>query len=187
MTTFLVISNIVLWVVVILQFLLFFTMTRSVSQFLKRFQINATDTAQNAVLLLGSRAPLFSELDHRGEIVTLNKNEGRATLLLFTLDTCSICQSIIEKLPQLFKDSPDLRVIVVAPEDLGAPVKPIPDGVSMIRSHSIMENYKIQNVPFFVLIDAQGYVADFDHIGNISDLIEVMKFTPLKGGDKHAG
>ncbi|TCP53921.1 AhpC/TSA family protein [Tumebacillus sp. BK434] len=181
MITFLLVSNVMLWVAVVVQIILFFTMARAVSQFMKRFQIQSPQHGEAVSVVLGSKAPLFSEADHRGEIVTLNKHNGNRTLILFTYDTCHICQTIIQQLFELHKHDPDLRVVVAAPEDLGAPDKLVPAGVSLIRSNSLMENYNIRNVPFFVLINVEGYVIELGHIGSISDLIGVLTGKKLAG------
>lgn len=174
MNTFLVVSNVVLWVLLIAQLIVFFFVTRWTAKFVQNFQVAAPGSQSKSAPVVGSRAPLFSEEDHRGDIVTLNKSAGRRTLLLFTLDTCSICQQFMEELPTLWQRDADLRIVVVAPEDLAAPDKEVPQGVSFIRSHSLMENYMIQQVPFAVLINSQGYIEEAERIANLRQVADKL-------------
>lgn len=174
MNTFLVISNILLWCGLIVQMILFFAVVRSMSELIKRFQggesgHNLSDTA----VVLGQYAPLFSEQDHRGEIVTLRRHVDHRTLLVFTLDTCVACQKLIPELPKLLAQEPSLRLIAVAQEDLSASEKQVPLGVSLIRCNWLMEQYDVKQTPYFVLINGDGRVADMGEIVNIKGLLEL--------------
>lgn len=185
MDTFLIVSNVVLWCVLMIQMVLFFVVTRSVSEFIKRFQINSPRANQNRPsIVLGQKAPLFSEPDHRGEIVTLRRGAEHRSLLLFTLDTCVLCKKLIPELPRLIAHEPSLRVIAVSQEDLSAPDELMPLGVSLIRSNMLMELYDAKQVPYFVLIDRDGYITDLGLAGTIESLLDK---TALKGGDKYVG
>lgn len=185
MNTFMIVSNVLLWFVFIIQIILFFVLTRSVSEFIKRFKLqspNGNPDTRNIVL--GQKAPLFSEPDHRGDIIALHRGAEHRTLLLFTLDTCVVCEKLIPELPKLIAREPTLRTVAVAQEDLSAPDKPIPPSVSLIRSNRMIELYDVKQVPYFVLIDREGYITDMGLALSMENLIEK---TTLKGGDKHVG
>jgi methylamine dehydrogenase accessory protein MauD len=173
MNTLLIVSNVVLWCVMIIQMILFFAVTRSVSEMVKRFQVPQSGVSLNeTAVVLGQNAPLFSEQDHRGEIVTLRRNAGHRTLLLFTLDTCVACQKLIPELPQLLPQEPSLRVIAVTQEDLSATDKQVPHGVSLIRCNWLMEQYDIKQTPYYVLIDSDGRIADKGVAVTINSLLD---------------
>jgi len=185
MDTFLIVSNVLLWCVMVLQIILFFVVTRSVSEFIQRFKLNApraNGDRQNIVL--GQKAPLFSEPDHRGEIVTLRRGAEHRTLLVFTLDTCVVCGKLIPELPKLIAREPSLRVVVVSQEYLSAPEKQMPAGISLIRSNMLMELYDVKQAPSFALIDRDGYITEMGVEGNIANLLQK---TSWKGGDTNDG
>lgn len=185
MNTFMIVSNVLLWCMFIIQMILFFVVTRSVSEFIKRFKIHSPSGNQDTRnIVLGQKAPLFSEPDHRGEIIALHRGAEHRTLLLFTLDTCVVCEKLIPNLPKLTALEPSLRTVAVAQEDLSAQDKPIPPGVSLIRSNRMIELYDVKQVPYFVLIDREGYITDMGLAMSMENLIEK---TTLKGGDKHVG
>jgi hypothetical protein len=170
MQTFMTVSNILLWCVLIVQMILFFAITRSVKEFIQRMQVDTVPGLNRSGVVLGQKAPLFSEEDHRGQIVRLHRGAEHRTLLLFTLDECVDCQKLIPKLPKLVVDEPSLRVIVVAQEDLSARDKQIPIGVSLIRSNWLMEQYDVKQTPYYVWIDRDGYVSDLGVAESMQEL-----------------
>ncbi|TCP52786.1 methylamine dehydrogenase accessory protein MauD [Tumebacillus sp. BK434] len=179
------VSNVLLWCMFLIQMILFFVVTRSVSEFIKRFKMNApSGTANRPSIVLGQKAPLFGEQDHRGEIITLKRGVEHRTLLLFTLDTCVVCQKLIPELSRLTAREPSLRVAAVAQEDLSAPDKQVPEGVALIRSNLLIELYEVKQVPYFVLINGEGFITGMGLASTIEQLLEQAE---LKGGDRHVG
>jgi len=176
MQTFMVVSNLLLWCVLIVQMILFFVITRSVKEFMQRFQGGTAPDQDRSGIVLGQKAPLFSEEDHRGQIIRLSRGAQYRTLLLFTLDECVGCQKLIPQLPELVDMEPSLRVVVVAPEDLSAREKQVPPGISLIRSNWLMEMYDVKQTPYYVWIDRDGYISDMGVAdGSLASL--------LKGGE----
>lgn len=179
MSTWMIVSNVLLWCVLLVQMILFFAVTRSVSEMVKRFQMSTPggSNLSDKSIVLGQKAPLFSEQDQRGEIVTLRRDADHRTLLLFTLDTCVACQKLIPELPQLLKDEPNLRLIAIAQEDLAAPDKQVPPGVSLIRCNWLMEQYDIKQTPYYVLIDQDGRIADMGAAVKIREIAGLLDKT----------
>lgn len=173
MNTFMIVSNVLLWCVLIIQMILFFVVTRSVSELVKRFQVTQPGSGVNDTkIVLGQHAPLFSEQDHRGEIITLRRGASHRTLLVFTLDTCVACEKLIPELPKLLVDEPLLRIIVVAQEDLSARDKQVPSGISLVRCNWLMEQYDVKQTPYYVLIDSDGRIADKGAAITINSLLD---------------
>ncbi len=177
MSTLLSISNALLWVFMIFQFICFIMLAKLVANFLNRFRISNTSVAP-VKLHVGVQAPLFRETDQNGQIVALSETEGKPTLLLFTDDSCSICKQLIPTLPTL-KEHTDIRIIVIAHERKDAQIKDIPDGVHFLRSDQIIEDYLFPGAPAMILVDHKRYIIS-NEIVNSSHQLEVFLRHSLK-------
>lgn len=157
MDTFILVSIILLWVVVILQFGLFILLAKLVGQFLSRMRLASNGQAVQYSLGVGDQAPLFREKDQAGRMRVLAETEGKQTLLLFSQDGCEICARVIPELPKL-QEQTGMRILVLSPDGQGEH-KLGPDvPVSIIRSQDVLDSYMNPPAPTMMLLDEKNYI-----------------------------
>lgn len=152
METFLLISNLVSWIFIFILLFAVYRLAKLVNEFLHRFRITG-DRVEKATLQTGQPAPLMQDLGQA--------QAGRQILLLFAKDDCSICENLISYLPEFQPKFPELRVLVIAPAlAAGQTGKAVPDGVTLLRNSRMIQEYRIKEYPYFVLISPQGVIAE---------------------------
>lgn len=158
MSNTLMYSNLLLWIFMILQTIFIFLLTKSITQFLNRFQL---EKANSKLVAAGTRAPLFRELTDDGKWVKLSDFNQKYTIIFFAKDTCNICKTTLSTLNNIILSLPtSLRMIIVAPEEFtdNNLSYPINDNTYLIRSESIIANYEVTEVPMIFLIDPNGII-----------------------------
>lgn len=174
----LVYSNIILWVVVIIQTLFIFLLTKSITHFLKNLRIEKTNSN---LLAAGKKAPLFKETDNEGNLVKLSDFNNSFTLLFFADDICNMCKEtfilIKNKIP------PSIRVIVIADEN--PELENLSNLVThknmyLIRSNDLSVNYQIKEVPTLFLLDKEGMIKKIYDNNEIQDLIRDLSVKNTK-------
>lgn len=162
-------SNIVLWGVVIVQTLFIFLLTKSITHFLNNFRMEKTSSNS---LTVGQKAPLFKEVDERGQLIKLSDFNNSFTLLFFADDLCNMCKetfSLIKgKIPQ------STRVLIIADENpkietLSTLINE--SNMFLIRSNDISINYQIKEVPTLFLLDTDGMIKKIYDNNEIQKLI----------------
>ncbi len=174
METFLLISNIGLWIFVAVQLVVIFMLTKLITQFLNRFRTDGSQVGQ-LTLKAGMKAPLFREEDQHGTMVKLAEHQGEHSLLLFTKQGCSICQELITHLPHVQQAHPNLRLLVISGESEEETQKQVPAGVHHLRSRFVMSNYHIEKVPAAVLINPEGQILANETLSNANQLLNIIK------------
>ncbi|ARU60265.1 hypothetical protein CBW65_03695 [Tumebacillus avium] len=150
METFLLISNLVSWIFIFILLFAVYRLAKMVNEFLHRFRITG-DRVEKDALQTGQPAPLMP----------VEEESGRPMLLVFAKDDCKVCQTLISYLPEFQPKFPELRVLVIAPAlAAGQPGKAVPDGVTLLRNSRMIQEYRIKEYPYFVLISAQGVIAE---------------------------
>ncbi|HEU4964484.1 MAG TPA: hypothetical protein VFV52_11625 [Bacilli bacterium] len=171
METFLLISNLALWAVVLIMLFVFFLFSKLVVDFLNRFQgAPARPVVRYDV---GAKAPLFRDRDQHGDMIALAESNNRPTLLLFTMDLCQVCKGIVPEMNKLKQLAPDLRVIIVEKQEMNVAVTQPPQGVHFIRSNEIISTYNIKQVPEVYLLDESSTIVEKQVIKSFAD-IEAM-------------
>ncbi len=151
---FLNISLIGIWIVLIVQSIIIFYLSKYVASFLNSFRL----LGGNAVALelpIGEKAPLFRERDQHYKEIKLSDNNGKYTLLFFAGRDCMYCKMIIPKLHIILKYI-GMRIIVISQQQLDINTE-IPD-INFIVSEELFESYRVKVVPMIFLIDSKGYL-----------------------------
>jgi thioredoxin-related protein len=152
---FLELSVVSAWVVLIVQSIIIFYLSKFVAGFLNGFRVTG-DKVTKPQLSVGEKAPLFRENDHTRIEVKLNENKGKYTLLLFANKDCTFCKEIIPKLPILNKYL-DLRLVVISMQQLN--IKNMHSNeIHFIESKELFKSYFISGVPHLILIDPKTHV-----------------------------
>lgn len=156
-----------LWIVVIVQTVVIVLLAKLVAQFIQRFRTAAGKLEEG--LNYGDRAPLFRAKDQRGEPVLLRESQGKPTLLFFGKQTCDTCHEIAPQLGQLQRKH-GLRIIAITGQETAGTPLNIPDGIPLIRSDEIRENFKVSKMPTVVLVDSDGVVLFAESVTNLLQL-----------------
>ncbi|MFC0190158.1 peroxiredoxin family protein [Fictibacillus aquaticus] len=157
-------SHVLLWAFLLVQFVLLFTFTRLLVQFLNRFRAAGVKVEEEG-LSVNTSAPLFRGKDQHGNLVKLHDYLGKEVLLVFSNESCSVCQSLLEQVAPL-----SVKTIVVSGEFYSTAVKEKYSQFTFLHSADIVENYYIKKVPTMVLVDETGEIR---FIGNNTQVNEM--------------
>lgn len=164
METFLVLSNIGLWIFVAAQLVVVFLLSKLVAQFLNNFRVNQAPAGGAVqpqivpnVVQVGDLAPAFQEQDQNQKFVRPNDPAGRQTLMVFVRQECAFCEGVVRGLPDLQAAyGGHIRLLVIADER--SKVEVLPPEISFLVEPTIFEMYRISKTPTALLIDAQGKI-----------------------------
>jgi len=171
MSTVLLVSSILLWVVVLFNLLITFRL----------IQIVAPDVwAEHAPKLkAGQTAPSFQIQTTDGFEVTLASFKNRPVFLTFISLQCLAC---MQKLPEiqsfsLLANQAEIQLLLICDADQNQAVMMIKEFTITIplyiasNDNPIWKKYKISEVPFYCLIDEKGHVQD---TGALDSNLETM-------------
>ena len=177
--TALVISNIVLWVVVLALLVVVLALTRQLGVLHERITpVGAL--MLNKGLTVGERAPTVEVQDLAGEnlSVGLPRSDGKSTLLLFVSPTCPVCKSLLPIVKSSGKDERGWLDIILAsdgnPEEHREYVRANGLGnVPYVVSAPLGMTYQVSRLPFAALLDeagvlrARGLVNSREHLESL--------------------
>ena len=177
--TALVISNIVLWVVVLALMVVVLALTRQLGVLHERITpVGAL--MLNKGLTVGERAPTVEVQDLAGEnlSVGLPRSDGKSTLLLFVSPTCPVCKSLLPIVKSSGKDERGWLDIILAsdgnPEEHREYVRANGLGnVPYVVSAPLGMTYQVSRLPFAALLDeagvlrARGLVNSREHLESL--------------------
>lgn len=176
MNNILMYSNMALWIVVILQTLFIILLTKSIKHFLNNLRLNENNKAKDEKM-----APLFREIDIKGNIIKLKDSKFPTNLLFFGSDTCNICK---ETLVEIKSKVPNyIRTIVIANEQppndyLSSLIEE--SNIVLIRSDALFVNYNINETPTLFLIDSRGVIqSEYDN-NELPQLVNDLKYKKYK-------
>lgn len=159
------VSNILLWVVVILQGVIIYALTRQVGVLFERVA-PAGALAMNKTLEVGQIAPdlalqsLSSGLVNVGGVQADNKSQ----LVFFVSPDCPVCKTLLPALKSSAKAESDWLNVILASDgkqdDHAGYVKQQElSAFPYIVSELLGKSYGVAKLPYAVLIDEQGKVA----------------------------
>lgn len=163
-------SNIILWIVVIVQTLFIFLLTKSITHFLNNLRIEKTNSN---LLTVGKKAPLFKEVDEKGSLIKLSDFNDSFTLLFFADDVCNICKETFALIKNKIPDS--MRLVIIADENPGIESLSTlvsENNMSLIRSNDIPINYQINEVPTLFLLDKYHVIKEIYSHNEVQELIK---------------
>lgn len=147
----------------------------------------------------GTKAPEFTLQDLAGKTYKLQDYRGKKVVLLdFGRFTCMPCRYVVQdlqKLHQKYKDQGVQIFSVNLDGPLAAQVVPkeieefkLTFPVLLDKNFQVTQNYKIETIPFLVLIDLQGVVR-YTHLGYTKNLQKLLadqfeKYRPKKKSRK---
>ena len=184
MTEMLLISNIVLWVLVIVLALVVLALARQVGVLHER--------VAPAGALQPTEGPKVGELTRRMQLESLDGKpvtiggadaEGLATLVLFISPTCPVCKSLVPTAKSLArKESSRMRLMFASdgdkPEQHVAYARDLDLGnYPYVLSQALGMSYHVSKLPFALLIDADGTLQSKGLVNtreHLESLVEAM-------------
>jgi methylamine dehydrogenase accessory protein MauD len=160
--TALIISNIVLWVVVLALLVVVLALTRQLGVLHERIApVGAL--MLNRGLSVGEPAPVMEVVDLQGTRLSIGppRREGRSTLLLFVSPTCPVCKTLLPVVKSSRHAERDWLDIILASD--GAPdehqafvhAQGLGD-FPYVLSSSLGMTYQASRLPFAALLDEAG-------------------------------
>jgi methylamine dehydrogenase accessory protein MauD len=177
--TALVISNVVLWVVVLALLAVVLALTRQLGVLHERITpVGAL--MLNKGLAVGEQAPTVDVVDLSGSAVKVGapRADGKSTLLLFVSPTCPVCKSLLPVVKSSGKDERDWLHVILAsdgnPEEHRAFAREHGlGGVPYVVSAPLGMTYQVSRLPFAALLDeagvlrARGLVNSREHLESL--------------------
>lgn len=156
----LLISNIVLWVIVLAQLVAIWALARQIGVLYERIApmgALVTDAGPG----LGEAAPTMTVATLAGELLSIGGQAAGSTLLFFVSPTCPVCKKLLPVLKSIARaESQWLRVVLASdgnqPEHLAfwkdAGLTQFP----YLLSAELGQAYRVSRLPYAVLIDGAG-------------------------------
>ena len=177
--TALIVSNIVLWVVVLGLLAVVLALTRQLGVLHERITpVGAL--MLNKGLTVGEQAPEMEvvALDGVHMKVGAPRPDGKSTLLLFVSPTCPVCKSLLPVVKSSGKDERDwLNVILASDGDPGEQREFVRanglGGIPYVVSAPLGMTYQVSRLPFAALLDeagvlrARGLVNSREHLESL--------------------
>lgn len=165
MDNLLVISNLVLWVLVLGLAVLVFALTRQIGVLYERVA-PAGALMMNKVLEVGTKAPHVPVQDiNTGTSITAgNPTNGRSQLLFFMSPDCPVCKTLLPMLRSAQSSEAKWLDLILASD---GDIKQHKDYIQAhnlsdtvyVSSKSLGIQYGVSKLPFAVLIDENGDIA----------------------------
>jgi methylamine dehydrogenase accessory protein MauD len=160
--TALAISNVVLWVLVLVLSALLVALARQVGVLHERIA-PAGALMLNRGLAVGEAAPALEVADLEGRTHRLGsaRSDGRSTLLLFVSPSCPVCKTLLPAVKSSRKDERSwLDVILASDGELNEQREFVRrqglDGIPYVVSAALGLAYQVSRLPFAALLDEQG-------------------------------
>jgi methylamine dehydrogenase accessory protein MauD len=184
MMIFLVISTILLWAIVLLLAFLLLGTLRALGILTWKLEQLQTITPRRIGregLPLGVKAPDFTLKSTAGGEVSLHDFAGRKVLLVFTQNSCGLCNAIVPDL-QRTHEKGEAHVVVVNQGDPG--VKAIAAyPVVKQEDWSVSKRYAVLATPFAFYIDEMGVIRGKGIINTSQHLRYVLSGRNASGHD----
>ncbi len=158
----LVISNVVLWVLVLVLAAVLLAVVRQLGVLHERIT-PAGALMLNRGLTVGEAAPELEVVDLAGKSVHVGarRGDGRSTLLLFVSPTCPVCKTLLPAVKSSRKDERDwMDVILASDGDVTAQREFVRaqglDAIPYVVSAALGLAYQVSRLPFAALLDENG-------------------------------
>jgi methylamine dehydrogenase accessory protein MauD len=159
MSEALLVSNVVLWLLVLVLAGVVLALARQIGVLYERVApVGALMTVRGPAV--GDNAPVVSAPDLRGGSIDVGA-PGRRTLLFFLSPTCPVCKTLLPVLRSVVRREP-LEVVLAsdgAPEEHAAFVRE--EGLEAfpyVLSPTLGITYQVGKLPYAVLLDAAGVI-----------------------------
>ena len=188
MVEVLVISNIILWIVVVVLALLVFALTRQVGILYERVAPAGALQPNNGPKVGElSEAMEITALDGSREVIGGSAADGLASFVLFISPTCPVCKSLVPTAQSLIKSESKRMRLVFASDgaESEADLQQHRDYVKSLQienypyliSQALGMTYQVSKLPFALLIGADGTLKSKGLVNtreHMESLIEAM-------------
>ncbi|KEP69955.1 thiol-disulfide isomerase [Thioclava dalianensis] len=160
--SYLVFSNILLWVVVLVQIVIIFALARQVGILFERVSpVGAM--VSDAGPALGDRAPKLRLPNLNGPEFDLGNADGRAQLVFFLSTSCPICKALLPALKSIKSDEGKWLDVVLASDGRESLHQRLIESESLqgfpyVLSSELGMSFRVSKLPFAVLIGADGTI-----------------------------
>ncbi len=168
----LIISNILLWVVVVIMGIMLFALVRQIGVLYERVA-PAGALMINQKLQVGGEAPSLDLQDIKGDLVTIGglPENGKSKLVFFVSPTCPVCKTLLPMVKSANKSEKDWLDIILASDGENN------DHQGYINEHQLQmftyisseilgRSYGVSKLPYAILIDEQGKIASMGIINS---------------------
>ena len=160
--TALIVSNAVLWVLVLVLAGVVLALTRQLGVLHERIA-PAGALMLNRGLTVGEPAPLLevAALDGKALKIAAARTDGRSTLLLFVSPTCPVCKTLLPAVKSSRRDERSwLDVILASDGDIAEQREFVRaqglEEIPYVVSPALGLAYQVSRLPFAALLDEQG-------------------------------
>ncbi|HFB55173.1 MAG TPA: methylamine dehydrogenase accessory protein MauD [Hellea balneolensis] len=169
----LVISQVLLWVAVIVLSVLCLALARQVGVLHERVA-PAGALSMNQNLQVGAKAPIISATTLDGEELEIGKiaAEGRSTLIFFLSPDCPICKQLLPMVrSSLSREKKWINGIIASDGGLEAIHRDIAaqhklSNIPYVLSEELGRAYGVSKLPYAVLIDEKGLIASMGMVNS---------------------
>ncbi len=161
----LVVSNIVLWLIVVGLAVTVFALVRQIGVLHERIT-PAGALSTRAKIEVGKSAPemVLTDLQNRLLRVGGVSKDETQTLLFFLSPSCPVCKTLLPTVERVAKaEVPRVRVVLASDGELeeqrAFAAKQAPKGIPYVLSTELGMTYGVGKLPYAVLIDKKGVVA----------------------------
>ncbi len=158
----LAISNVVLWVLVLVLAAVLLAVVRQLGVLHERIT-PAGALMLNRGLTVGEAAPALEVADLNGKVlqVGMRRSDGRSTLLLFVSPTCPVCKTLLPAVKSSRRDERDwMDVILASDGDLTEQQAFVRaqglEALPYVVSAALGLAYQVSRLPFAALLDENG-------------------------------
>jgi methylamine dehydrogenase accessory protein MauD len=161
--TLLLFSNIVLWVVVVIQIGVIYVLARQIGILYERVSpVGAMISDSGPDLGDGVARMILQNLN--GHPVQVGGNQGRAQLVFFLSTSCPICKALLPALKSIRTDESAWLDVVLASDGREALHRRLIESEALeafpyVLSSELGMSFRVSKLPFAVLIDQNGKVA----------------------------
>jgi methylamine dehydrogenase accessory protein MauD len=160
--TALAVSNVVLWILVLLLSAVVLALVRQLGVLHERIA-PAGALMLNRGLAVGEPAPVLvvNDLEGQAHQVGAARADGRSTLLLFVSPTCPVCKSLLPAVKSSRKDERAWMDVILASDGDTLEQRQFVrshglDGIPYVVSAALGLAYQVGRLPFAALLDEQG-------------------------------
>jgi len=184
MDNLLIVSNIILWILVIGLSLLVFALTRQVGVLFERVA-PAGALMINKTLEVGAKAPQVEvqDINSGKNLIAGQPEAGRSQLVFFMSPDCPVCKSLLPMLESAKTAEAEWMDLIYASDGELTAHKNYIEAQNLgkatyVSSKSLGIQYGVAKLPFAVLIDRQGNIASHGLVNSrehIESLFESME------------